>query len=145
MNKVFSEIVINKPINEVFEYMATAQNGPAYIPNLNENKNISPVEECKGQTFDWRYNMAGADLCGTAEVTEYDIPTRVVISSKGDADSLWTYTLEEIGGNTKVKVQIDYELSETAMQRIMNKMVIEKFAQKTAEQMLENLKIILES
>ena len=89
--------------------------------------------------------MAGVDLRGKAEVTEYVAPAKVVISSKGDADSTWTYTLEEAGGGTKVSVGIDYELAETALQRIVNKAVVSKLAQKTTEQMLENLKVILET
>ena len=145
MTKVSSSITINKPIKEVFEYMSSPHNGPAFIPNLNENTNIFPEEDGVGQKFDWRFNMAGVDLRGKAEVTEYVPPTKVVISSKGDADSTWTYTLAEAGGSTKVSVEIDYELAETAMQRIANKAVISKLAQKTTDQMLENLKVILES
>ena len=145
MTKVSSSITINKPIKEVFEYMASPHNGPAFIPNLNENTNIFPEEDGVGQKFDWRFNMAGVDLRGKAEVTEYVPPTKVVISSKGDADSTWTYTLAEADGSTKVSVEIDYELAETAMQRIANKAVISKLAQKTTDQMLENLKVILES
>ena len=145
MTKVSSSITINKPIKEVFGYMASPHNGPAFIPNLNENTNIFPEENGVGQKFDWRFNMAGVDLRGKAEVTEYVPPTKVVISSKGDADSTWTYTLVEAGGSTEVSVEIDYELAETAMQRIANKAVISKLAQKTTDQMLENLKVILES
>ena len=145
MAKATSSITIKKPIKEVFEYMASPHNGPAFTPNLNENTNIFPEKDGMGQKFDWRFNMAGVDLRGKGEVTEYTPPTKVVISSKGDADSTWTYMLEEADGGTKVVVEIDYELAETAMQRIANKMVINKLAQKTTEQMLENLKVILET
>ena len=145
MTKATSSITINKPIKEVFEYMASPHNGPAFIPNLNENTNIFPEKDGVGQKFDWRFNMAGVDLRGKAEVTEYNAPNKVVISSTGDADSSWTYSLEEVSGSTKVSVEINYELSETALQRIANKAVINKLAQKTTEQMLENLKVILES
>lgn len=145
MTKVSSSIIINKPIKEAFEYMASPHNGPAFIPNLNENSNIFPEKDGAGQKFDWRFNMAGVDLRGKAEVTEYVSPTKVVISSEGDADSTWTYTMEEANGETRVSVEVDYELSETALQRIVNKAVINKLAQKTTEQMLDNLKVILES
>src|SRR3990172_9286055 len=110
MAKATSSITIKKPIKEVFEYMASPHNGPAFIPNLNENTNIFPEKDGVGQKFDWRFNMAGVDLRGKAEVTEYNAPNKVVISSTGDADSNWTYTLEEAGGGTKVGVEINYEL-----------------------------------
>ena len=145
MNKAIAQIIINKPIKEVFEYMASPHNGPAFTPNLNENTNIFPEKDGVGQQFDWRFNMAGVDLRGKAEVMEYTPPTKVVVLSKGDANSTWIYTLEEANGATKVAVEIDYELAQTALQRIANKMVINKLAQKTTEQMLENLKVILEA
>lgn len=145
MTKVSASTTINKPVKEVFEYMASPHNGPAFIPNLNENTNIFPKEDGAGQKFDWRFNMAGVDLRGKAEVVEYTPPTKVVVLSRGDADSTWTYRMEEAGEGTKVWVEVDYELAETALQRIVNKAVINRLAQKTTEQMLENLKIILET
>ena len=145
MTKVSSTTVINKPINEVFEYMASPHNGPAFIPNLNENTNIFPEENGVGQKFDWRFNMAGVDMRGKGEVTEYTHPNKVVITSNGDIDSVWTYSLEEAEGATKVSAEVDYELSENALQRMANDAVVSKLTQKTAEQMLDNLKVILES
>jgi hypothetical protein len=145
MDKAKSELIINKPIKEVFDYMASPHNGPAFTPNLNENTNIFPKEEGVGQKFDWRFNIAGVDIRGKAEVTEYTPPTKVVISSTGDAMSTWVYILEEVDGGTKVSAEIDYELSESALQRIANKMILHKIAQKTTEHMLDNLKVILES
>lgn len=145
MTTVKSEIIINRHIDDVFRYMASPHNGPAFIPYLSENANIFPKKDGVGQKFDYKFNMVGVELVGTAEVTVYDPPHKVVMSSEGDSDSKWTYIMEEVEGGTKVKIQIDYELSETALQRIANMMVINKIAQKTVEQMAENLKVILES
>ncbi|MEI6222833.1 MAG: SRPBCC family protein [bacterium] len=145
MTTTTASIIINKPIAEVFEYMASPHNGPAFIPNLNENTNIFPEQDSVGQVFDWRYNMAGVDLRGKATVTEYSAPNKVVIESIGDANSNWTYALEEAVGGTKVSVVVQYNLSETALQRISNKVIIEKLSQQSTNQMLDNLKVILES
>ena len=68
MSKVHASVVVGKPIEEVFDYAATPFNGPAFIPNLNENTNMIPTEVGKGQVFDWRFNMVGVDLRGKAEV-----------------------------------------------------------------------------
>ena len=150
MSKVQSSVIIDKPIEEVFDYAASPHNGPAFIPNLNENANITPAkvgdhDSGVGQTFDWRFNMAGVELRGKAEVTEYDRPNRVKIASTGDSDSSWTYTFEKEGNGTKVNIGLEYEFSENALKRLANKVVVDKLAQKTCEQMAENLKLILES
>ena len=144
MSKVSASVNINKPIAEVFAYAASAANGPAFIPNLNENTNITPQEPGVGQTFDWRFNMGGVDLRGKAQVTEYDVPNRAKIVSTGDTNSTWTYSFHEENDATKVTLDVEYELAENAAQKLANKVVVEKLNQKSAEQSLGNLKTILE-
>ena len=144
MAKVNASTVIHKPIQEVFDYTASPANGPAFIPNLNENTNIQPEQPGVGQKFDWRFNMAGVDLRGQAEITEYNSPHNVKIVSTGDSSSTWVYSFEEADGGTKVTLKVDYEIAESAMQKLANKLVVEQLNQKSAEQSLENLKTILE-
>lgn len=144
MAKVSASVVVNKPIQEVFEYAASPVNGPAFIPNLNENTNIQPEQPSLGQTFNWRFNMAGVDLKGQAEVTEYEAPHKVAIKTTGDSNTTWIYKFQEENGGTRVSAEIDYELVESALQKFTNRIVIDKLNQRTAEQMLENLKTILE-
>ena len=144
MAKVRASVVINKPIQEVFKYTASPVNGPAFIPNLNENTNVQPEQPSLGQTFDWRFNLVGIDLKGKAEVTEYEEPHKVTIKTTGDSNTTWIYSFQEENGGTRVSAEVVYEIVESALQKIVNKMVIDKLNQRTAEQMLENLKTILE-
>ena len=144
MAKVSASVVINKPIQEVFEYTASPVNGPAFIPNLNENTNIQPEQIGLGQTFDWRFNLAGVDLKGKAEVAEYDPPHKSTIKTTGDSNTTWVYTFQEENGGTKVTAEVEYEIVESALQKVANRMVVDKLNQRTAEQMLQNLKTILE-
>jgi hypothetical protein len=145
MSKVLSAVIINKPIEEVFDYTASPVNGPAFIPNLNENTNIYPETVGIGQSFDYRFNMVGVDLRGKAEVAEFERPNKVKINSTGDSVSSWLYTFEKEGEGTKVTVELEYEFSETAWKRLASKTIVDKLAQKICEQMTESLKIILES
>ncbi len=144
MAKVHASTVVHKPIQEVFDYAASPANGPAFIPNLNENSNIQPEQPGVGQKFDWRFNMAGVDLRGKAEVTEYNSPHNVKIVSTGDSNSTWVYSFEEADGGTKVTLEVDYEVAQGVMQKMADKLVIDKLNQRSAEQSLENLKTILE-
>src|SRR5438045_2244160 len=114
MAKASASVVIHKPVQEVFEYTASPVNGPAFIPNLNENSNIQPDHAGVGQTFDWRFNMAGVDLRGKAEVTEYEAPYKAKIVSTGDGSSTWTYSFLEEDGGTNINLEVEYEIAETA-------------------------------
>lgn len=145
MAKAEATILINCPIEEVFDYTATPHNGPAFIPNLNENTNIEPLEPTEGQTFEWRFNMAGVDLRGQAVVSVYNRPNEVVLDITGDTVATWSYKFEDSDGATKVTTAVEYSINENAMQKLANRAVIDKFNQKTAEQMVDNLKTILES
>lgn len=144
MSKASSSIIINKPVEEVFSYTASPVNGPAFIPNLSENTNVFPEEGAVGQSFNWRFNMAGVDLRGQAKVTEFEKNKKVTIETTGDSETTWIYSFEAENGATKVSVDIDYEVSEGVVQKMVDKMLVEKLNQRTAEQMLENLRTILE-
>lgn len=143
MSKAKASIIINKPIEEVFDYTCSVHNGPAFIPNLNENSNIQG--EGVGQTYEWHFNMAGIDLRGQGEVTVFDRPRREEMKITGDTSASWVFSFEEENGSTKVTVDVDYDIAESALQKLANRMVVDKFNQKTAEQTVDNLKTILES
>ena len=143
MAKAKASIVINQPIEEVFDYTCSVANGPAFIPNLNENTEIQG--EGVGQTYHWRFNMAGVDLMGNGEVTVFDRPHREEMKITGDTTANWVFSFEEENGGTKATVEVDYDIVESSLQKLANRMVVDKFNQKTAEQMLDNLKTILES
>lgn len=139
-------IVIRKPVSEVFEYTASAENGPAFIPNLNENTNITPEKAGVDQTFDWRFNMAGADLRGKAEGIAFEIDKKVTLRLTGDVNATWDYTFEDLGdGTTRITTEILYEIEPTVLQKVVNATLLDRINQNTIEQMFDNLKLILES
>jgi uncharacterized membrane protein len=139
-------IVIRKPVSEVFEYTASAENGPAFIPNLNENTNITPEKAGVDQTFDWRFNMAGADLRGKAEGIAFEVDKKVTLRLTGDVNATWDYTFEDLGdGTTRITTEILYEIEPTVLQKVVNAALLDRINQNTIEQMFDNLKLILES
>lgn len=144
MDLVSASIVIKRPIEEVFDYTASPFNGPVFIPNLNENTNIHPEKPGVGQTFNWRFNMAGVDLTGKAEALEYDRPRRVKLKTSGDSNSVWVFEFQEVDGGTKVTAGVEYEIHESILKKIANAAVLNRINQKSSEQMLDNLKTVLE-
>jgi uncharacterized membrane protein len=139
-------IVIRTPVSEVFEYTASAENGPAFIPNLNENTNIVPERAGVDQTFDWRFNMAGADLRGKAAGIVFEVDKRVTLRTTGDVNATWDYQFDDLGdGTTRVTTEVIYDINPSVLQKIVNATLLDRINQNTIEQMLDNLKLILES
>lgn len=146
MANASGEVVINKPLAEVFEYTASAENGPAFIPNLNENTNISPPEPSIDQTFDWRFNMGGVDLTGKASGLAYEVNKQVKLKLTGDVEAEWDYQFEDLGdGTTKLSTEVNYDVEPTKLKSMVNWAIMDRLNQHTIDQMLENLKLILES
>lgn len=146
MPNAAGEVVINKPLAEVFEYTASAYNGPAFIPNLNENTNIQPEEPSIEQTFDWRFNMAGVDMRGKASGLNYEPNERVTLKLEGDVDATWDYQFSAVDDNTtRIYTEVIYDVEASRMQQMVNAAVLDRINQHTLDQMLANLKLILES
>lgn len=144
MAKVGSSIIINKPIEEVFDFTASPLNGPKFIPNLAENTNIKPEKPSVGQTFDWHFNMFGVSLKGNAKVTEFKRPHKVRIETDGNTKTTWIYSFNEEDLGTKVSIDVEYELHEDVLRKFVDKIIVDKINQRSSQQMLENLKTILE-
>jgi len=146
MPNASGEVIINRPISEVFEYTASAQNGPAFIPNLNENSNITPDEPSIEQTFDWRFNMAGVDLRGKASGSAYEVNERVTLKLEGDVSATWDYQFSAVDdSSTRIYTEVNYDVESSKMQNMVNVAVLDKINQHNLDQMLANLKLILES
>ena len=146
MPNASGEVIINRPLAEVFEYTASAHNGPAFIPNLNENTNITPDEPSIEQTFDWRFNMAGVDLRGKASGLNYEVNERVTLKLEGDVTATWDYQFSAVDeGTTRIYSEVNYDVEAGKMQKMVNVAVLDKINQHTLDQMLANLKLILES
>jgi uncharacterized membrane protein len=143
MNKASASTVIAAPIEKVFEFTASPVNGPMFIPNLNQNSNISTPQTQVGQTWDWRYNMVGVDLTGSAQVTNVEAPHVWELKSTGGANSTWRFRFDQADGGTKIMLDIDYDPPQGVMNRI-SAHAIEKINQKTTDDLLQNLKTILE-
>src|SRR5258706_3136055 len=145
MSSVNASIIINHPIQQVFDYIISPQNGPKYIPYLKENSNINPTEPVVGQTFNWRYAMSSHEMNGEAKVIELVPPSKYVIATNGNIASTWTFLLNEEEAGVKVTMTIDYEFDQNLLKMLIDQLILDRFNQKAVEEVLENLKGLLET
>jgi uncharacterized membrane protein len=143
MYKVEATTVIDAPVPQVYEHTASPQNGPVFVPNLNENFNISSDRTAVGQTWGWRYNFFGVDISGTAEVVEMRPNELWALRTRGDAESRWVYSFAPAGPGTRVALSIEYEMPPGKLAKV-TEAVAERMNQRSCEQALENLKAWIE-
>ena len=72
MAQISESIIINAPIEKVWEYVVDPANGAKFVPGIIEQTNISPKSPCKGQKWNWHVNLIGVELRGQAEVMEME-------------------------------------------------------------------------
>jgi uncharacterized membrane protein len=141
--RVEASTEINAPVDEVFEKTASPHNGPIFLPNLNENTNISSERTAIGQTWKWRYNFLGADLNGKAEVVDMTRNRNWILLTQGDISSTWTYRFEEQGDSTRVTLSVEYDMPAGKLQSVTDA-VAARMNQEACEQAMQNLKAWIE-
>lgn len=146
MPKVQASILINAPVETVYDYVLhAADNGPIWIPSVMEHRNVSSREPQVGQSWEWTFNMLGVLLQGRSELTALEHNRRGEMKTSGSADSNWVFTYATEGSGTRVTAEIDYQIPSTVLGKVANRVMIERVNQKQAEEGLANLKIVLES
>lgn len=143
MAKLTRSIVINAPVNKVFEFVEEPTNLPKFWPSMVE---VSDVKRSGDQvrTFNWVYKMAGLKVDGATEVTER-IPNQKTVSvSTGGIPStiVWNYAPE--GQGTKVTFDAEYKIPGALLGKLAEPLVI-KMNERESVTLLENLKTIMEA
>jgi uncharacterized membrane protein len=106
MVKVANSVVIDRPIHEVFEFVANFENEPRWKPDV-----VRRVERLSGSPMEVgaRYREVsgppGAERETTFEVTECKLGEGVAFRSSGG--SRGAYSFEETDGGTRVTFAVD--------------------------------------
>jgi uncharacterized protein YndB with AHSA1/START domain len=111
MARISGEVMINAPVDEVFDMVADERNEPRYNPRIVRAEKVSEGPVGRGARFVAEPKSIGAKGKMTLEVLAYDRPHRlhnVVRSSYMHADG--TLTFEEVDGGTRLKWDWDMGL-----------------------------------
>ena len=142
MPKVDNEVIINAPVEKIFNYISQPSNLLQIWPSLVEIKNQKLLPN-GGYNYQWTYKMSGIHLTGTGECI--DLIPNVVLASKntGAVESTVRFSFLYKGIQTKVTLSIEYQIPSTLLGRIAE-IIILKMNDKEAELILDNLRIIFE-
>ena len=106
--KASASIFIDKPVSEVWTFIADIENMDKWVNGVRDPRPISPGEWGVGSTFESGYEYAGKTHRITYEITEFDPPGRLSMRSTSGPFPFegWTELREDKDG-TRVLNTID--------------------------------------
>ena len=143
MTKVQHTVTIDRPVEEVWDYVLTTRNDPVWITNVVDvgRGSDQPIEV--GLEIEETYTFLGKRLPMTMKVTEHEPHRRSAIEfTSGPLPGRGSYDFEPAGGGTRFTMSLEtdahgfFKLAEPVFARM---------ARRDAVASLENLKDILES
>ncbi|MGD8998507.1 MAG: SRPBCC family protein, partial [Anaerolineae bacterium] len=117
MAKVKKSIVIDAPVEKVFNYIEEPTNIPEYWPSVLEIKDVEELPN-GGARMTVVYQMAGVRFAIESECTEFVRNQRTVYESRGAASSTLTWTYEPHDGGTKVTAENEYTLNMPVLRKL---------------------------
>ena len=142
MTTVDKEIIIQAPLEKIFNFVIKPSNLPQIWPSLIEIKDEQSLPNGR-YSAKWAYKMAGIPLRGTSEVT--DIIPNCWFTSKtwGAINSTITWTFRAKDCKTRVTITTDYQIPVRGLNRLAEPVVV-KMNEQEANLMLTNLRVKLE-
>jgi len=144
---VEKSIVSDRPIDEVYYYAKYPNHWYQWYVGLSEPRNLNGQGEA-GTTMDLDITLLGMQLPIIVAVTENSRTDNGYVWKcvvKGSIDSLqsWTYTPE--GTRTRINFEEEYEVPQSLLMKIADKLIIKKLLNNALDQTLKNLKDICET
>lgn len=144
MVKVETSVLVNQPIEKVFEFVTTPENDSQWYIGV-ESRDHTPGEPAGvGSTSQSTMRFSGVSVTVDWEVTGYDPPKMIKVKTvKGPLSVNAEYNFESVSaGQTKVSVHGEADVSDLFS---LADPIIERMAQRQWEASFENLKDVLES
>jgi uncharacterized protein YndB with AHSA1/START domain len=104
MAHIDGEIVINRPVEEVFDFVADERNEPRYNPRLLRVEKLSPGPVGLGSRFRAEMRMRPRPMEMTTEFTGYERPRRLASTTRmSRMDIRGTLSFDPVPGGTRMR------------------------------------------
>ena len=103
MARIAGELVIDRPVDEVFDFVADEQNEPRYNPRIRRAEQLSPGPIGRGTRFRAEAVTLGRTVGMTIEYTAYERPRRLASSiHMPAADIAGTLRFDPVANGTRM-------------------------------------------
>lgn len=144
MPNVRKSVTVDRPAAEVIEYIADVSNHPAFIGPLKSVSDLSGDPRKPGASWTWVFVMAGVEISGAAETLKHEPSRLFSYRTTSGALSTFEYSAAAEGAETKVTIDVSYEIPQTLMGKVQGA-VVERLNELDAQRAVDNLKVILDA
>ena len=143
MSHIEREIVINRPVEEVFDFMADGRNEPQYNPHMLRAEQMSAGPVGRGTQFRTEVTNNGRFMEMIYEFTAYERPQRLAGRTiKGPIDVQSTETFDSVPGGTHFRWI--WELEARGLFKLLSPLVARRMG-RNLDTLLPNIKRLLEA
>ena len=143
METIEKSIIINAPVEKVFDYIEDPMNDPEWMIGMMEVHEVEGLPGV-GRHYHWTFKMVGIPLKGQTTVIEHVPNRRTVTESQGGVSSTWAVDFEPEGDGTKLTMKVEYTIPIPVVGKLAEHL-ISKQNERNLESSMENIKHMLES
>lgn len=143
MARVEHSVIVNAPIEKVWDVAARASGLPNWFANVTDVSYVhdTPVPDAEMKL---KYNVSGLNMDITARVGDFSEPTHLVMHLSGGINGTSTLDFLPSGNGTKVTQVFEYTLPGGGLGAIADKLIVERMNEANAKKSLESLKKLVE-
>ncbi len=146
MPRLDSSIVIDRPIDQTFEFTTDPANETRWTTLVVESEVTSNGSYGVGSTGRTVIRFLGRVFESTWEVTEYEPPQKISFRSiTGPLQYAGTETYESVDGGTRLRYVMDTRLDAPGLFGRLGDTVLARLYQRALDAQLERLRDVLES
>jgi len=143
--RVAGEIVIARPVDEVFDFAADERNEPRYNPRMTVAEKLTPGPVAAGTRFQSVMTGTGRAAAMTIEITGYERPHRLASHTSLRAmDIDGELLFEPAGDGEHTRMRWEWELHPHGMVRLLGPLV-RRMGERQELEIWRGLKRLLES
>ena len=144
MPKSEASVIINAPIEKIFDAIADQEKAVQYYPAA-VLIDVKGKPDELGSSAELVYHIAGIKIPSTITVSEVDKPRKLVHQLSGAMPGKWTWSLEQGSQEVKVVFSVDYSVPGGILGKIANQLFLGRMNQRNVEKCVQGLKVYCET
>ena len=137
-------ITIDAPVEKVFDLVDDAKRLPEWMPGVIRVADVVRTQSRVGDTSKTTFSVLGMRFPTKVSLVQWEKNKTYVEKMEGSLPGTFATHFETDEQGTRVTFTIDYTITMGVLGKLMNRLLFERMNEKTAEQGLENLKLLCE-